>query len=204
MISVKGASFGRFGGWRRRHPGGSECRSIFLTVSRAMPNRLAASRWLRPSTWQASRTRRYRSTVYILPPSISKKIEGYRWQSFTPPAAGKSRRFRGLICHRRSHGLTTAGASGQQAKINFAVTGRRNFWTGFPSLETLTVLRKRLFVVGMLAMEQRRTTRGDQVIQPRRRKSPPYIAPLSIVARGGRCMAWSSMRRYGWRSSMRG
>ena len=31
-----------------------------------------------------------------------KKIEGYRWQSFTPPAAGKSRRFRGLICHRRS------------------------------------------------------------------------------------------------------
>ena len=31
MISVKGASFGRFGGWRRRYPGGSECRSIFLT-----------------------------------------------------------------------------------------------------------------------------------------------------------------------------
>ena len=97
----EGASFGRFGGWRRRYPGGSECRSIFLTVSRAMPNRLAASRWLRPSTWQASRTRRYRSTVYILPPSIPKKIEDYRWQSFTPPAAGKSRRFRGLICHRR-------------------------------------------------------------------------------------------------------
>ena len=40
--------------------------------------------------------------MYILPPPISKKIEGYRWQSFTPPAAGKSRRFRGLICHRRS------------------------------------------------------------------------------------------------------
>ncbi len=99
----EGGQFGRFGGWRRRYPGGSECRSIFLTVSRAMPNRLAASRWLRPSTWQASRTRRYRSRVYILPPSISKKIKGYRWQSFTPPAAGKSRRFRGLICHRRSH-----------------------------------------------------------------------------------------------------
>ena len=55
----------------------------------------------------ASRTRRYRSTVYILPPSISKKIEGYRWQSFTPPAAGKFRRFRGLICHRRSHAYGT-------------------------------------------------------------------------------------------------
>ena len=118
MISVKGASFGRFGGWRRRYPGGSECRSIFLTVSRAMPNRLAASRWLRPSTWQASRTRRYRSTVYILPPSISKKIEGYRWQSFTPPAAGKSRRFRGLICHRRSqpsHATLRSSPQGDQS-----------------------------------------------------------------------------------------
>ena len=28
MISVNGASFGRFGGWRRRYPGGSECNSI--------------------------------------------------------------------------------------------------------------------------------------------------------------------------------
>ena len=60
--------------------------------------------WIKiPNLGSHSRTRRYRSTVYILPPSISKKIEGYRWQSFTPPAAGKSRRFRGLICHRRSH-----------------------------------------------------------------------------------------------------
>ena len=120
----EGASFRRFGGWRRRYPGGSECRSIFLTVSRAMPNRLAASRWLRPSTWQASRTRRYRSTVYILPPSISKKIEGYRWQNFTPPAAGKSRRFRGLICHRRS----------QLIRFCSAIVVRR---------ECLTVVRRR-------------------------------------------------------------
>ena len=53
--------------------------------------------------------------MYILPPSISKKIEGYRWQSFTPPAAGKSRRFRGLICHRRSQlgYLPFAQAGGQ-------------------------------------------------------------------------------------------
>ena len=28
--------------------------------------------------------------------------------------------------------------------------------------------------------------------------------PLSVVARGGGCTAWSSMRRYGWRLSMRG
>ena len=46
--------------------------------------------------------------MYILPPSISKKIEGYRWQSFTPPAAGKSRRFRGLICHSRSQAADPA------------------------------------------------------------------------------------------------
>ena len=78
-----------------------------------MPNRLAAPRWLRPSTWQASRTRRYRSTVYILPPSISKKIEGYRWQSFTPPAAALQARLKprrrvsrrtgkNWLCRRRS------------------------------------------------------------------------------------------------------
>ena len=137
------ASFGRFGGWRRRYPGGSECRSIFLTVSRAMPNRLAASRWLRPSTWQASRTRRYRSTVYILPPSISKKIEGYRWQSFTPPAAGKSRRFRGLICHRRSQitsrpPMSTSGAAkpscwkGKGSNERPSSTGACNIATPLP------------------------------------------------------------------------
>ena len=50
--------------------------------------------------------------MYILPPSISKKIEGYRWQSSTPPAAGKSRRFRGLICHRRSHLRTASRKDG--------------------------------------------------------------------------------------------
>ena len=57
--------------------------------------------------------------MYILPPSISKKIEGYRWQSFTPPAAGKSRRFRGLICHRRSQTLriTPAMAAGVSPKL---------------------------------------------------------------------------------------
>ena len=28
--------------------------------------------------------------------------------------------------------------------------------------------------------------------------------PLSVLARGGGCTAWSSMRRFGWRLSMRG
>ena len=60
--------------------------------------------------------------MYILPPSISKKIEGYRWQSFTPPAAGKSRRFRGLICHRRSQVL-------DEKKIN---AKKRLFTTATP------------------------------------------------------------------------
>ena len=70
---------------------------------------VAAPEEVRDQVRNLSRTRRYRSTVYILPPSISKKIEGYRWQSFTPPAAGKSHRFRGLICHRRSHIRDIAG-----------------------------------------------------------------------------------------------
>ncbi len=56
--------------------------------------------------------------MYILPPSISKKIEGYRWQSFTPPAAGKSRRFRGLICHRRSQAFLKTKS--QKRKIIFS------------------------------------------------------------------------------------
>ena len=34
-----------------------------------------------------------------------------RWQSFIPPAAGKSRRFRGLICHRRSQSCRAEGAA---------------------------------------------------------------------------------------------
>ena len=152
MISVKGASFGRFGGWRRRYPGGSECRSIFLTVSRAMPNRLAASRWLRPSTWQASRTRRYRSTVYILPPSISKKIEGYRWQSFTPPAAGKSRPFRGLICHRRSHrshslhsiSIRSIGKLPILGRLRDLIIGGLNSFVTMGCREGLTLQRYRL------------------------------------------------------------
>ena len=40
--------------------------------------------------------------MYILPPSIPKRIEGYRWQSFTPPQLGNPRRFRGPICHRHT------------------------------------------------------------------------------------------------------
>ncbi len=47
--------------------------------------------------------------MYILPPSIPKRIEGYRWQSFAPPAAGQSGRFRGLICHRRIQGGDNIG-----------------------------------------------------------------------------------------------
>ena len=65
--------------------------------------------------------------MYILPPSISKKIEGYRWQSFTPPAAGKSRRFRGLICHRRSHGaffVTRAKSNIDAHRVYSAPTDR--------------------------------------------------------------------------------
>ena len=49
MMPVKGSSFSRFGGWRRRYPGGTENDSIFATVRGSMPNRRAASRRLIPS-----------------------------------------------------------------------------------------------------------------------------------------------------------
>src|SRR3954466_13509869 len=45
----KASSLGRFGGWRRRYPGGTENDSIFATVRGSMPNRRAASRRLSPS-----------------------------------------------------------------------------------------------------------------------------------------------------------
>lgn len=69
MIAVKPSSFGRLTGALRRYPGGSGYANIFFTLSREIPNRRAASRWLIPSA-QASPTFRYKSTVKILPPSL--------------------------------------------------------------------------------------------------------------------------------------
>lgn len=70
MISVNPSSFGRLTGALRRYPGGTEKLNIFFTLSREIPNCRAASRWLIPSA-QAWRTLRYKSTVKILPPSLS-------------------------------------------------------------------------------------------------------------------------------------
>ena len=70
MIPVNASSFGRFTGAVRRYPGGTETAIILATLSREMLKCRAASRWLMPSA-QASRTFRYKSTVKILPPSLS-------------------------------------------------------------------------------------------------------------------------------------
>ena len=56
------------------------------TVLRWMPKRRAASRWLRPSTWQAWRTRAYSSTGFILTlpaAQFGRKIG--RRRTFLPP-----------------------------------------------------------------------------------------------------------------------
>src|SRR6056297_772104 len=98
MIPVKASSFGRFTGAVRRYPGGTENAIILATLSREMLKYRAASRWLIPSA-QASRTLRYKSTVKILPPSLSPervKVADYYaarsrlipplpWQTFAPP-----------------------------------------------------------------------------------------------------------------------
>ena len=45
------------------------------------------------------------TTVYILPPSIPKRIEGYRWQEFYSAIAALRKSpsaSAGLICHRRT------------------------------------------------------------------------------------------------------
>src|SRR6056297_4250909 len=82
----------------RRYPGGTENVIILATISREMLKCRAASRWLMPSA-QASRTFRYKSTVKILPPSLSPervKVDDFYaarsrlipplpWPTFAPP-----------------------------------------------------------------------------------------------------------------------
>src|SRR6056297_3459423 len=98
MIPVKPSSFGRLIGADRRYPGGTENAIILATLSREMLKCRAASRWLMPSA-QASRTFRYKSTVKILPPSLSPervKVDDFYaarsrlipplpWPTFAPP-----------------------------------------------------------------------------------------------------------------------
>src|SRR6056297_1033415 len=98
MIPVKPSSFGRLIGADRRYPGGTENAIILATLSREMLKCRAALRWLMPSA-QASRTFRYKSTVKILPPSLSPervKVDDFYaarsrlipplpWPTFAPP-----------------------------------------------------------------------------------------------------------------------
>ena len=72
--------------------------------------------------------------MYILPPSISKKIEAYRGQSFTPPAAGKSRRFRGLICHRRSHHADIVAEHEKLLWCDLLILQFPLWWFGMPGI----------------------------------------------------------------------
>ena len=75
MIPVNGSSFGRRGGALRRYPGGTENDSILRTVLRSTPNTREASRVLIPLTQHAFRTRAYKSTRYIPPPSSQKNSD---------------------------------------------------------------------------------------------------------------------------------
>ena len=129
--------------------------------------------------------------MYILPPSISKKIEGYRWQSFTPPAAGKSRRFRGLICHRRSQfaayasgvRLSAALEQGHQTddrRYNFIIEVLRKIHTikGL-GLETLIVRRYELLQATSAKSSYRSTKAGASA-----RNTGHLFSQLTAVAVG--------------------
>jgi hypothetical protein len=94
---------GRLTGADLRYPGGTEKLSIFFTLSREIPNCLAASRRLMPSA-HARRTIRYKSTVKIPPPSpqperakvadfyaaCSATITPLQWSTFAPPFPHKT------------------------------------------------------------------------------------------------------------------
>ena len=85
FTGASGSSLGRAAGLLRRYPGGTEKRSIFATVFGSMPNTRAACRRLIPSTWQARRTRAYRSTAFI-PPGLPPSGRKARQRShFAPP-----------------------------------------------------------------------------------------------------------------------
>src|SRR5713226_7960697 len=83
MIAVNGSSFGRFGARLRRYPGGTENTIILATVRGSIPNRRAASRWLRPSICTAWRTRPYSSTPFI-PRPLHKTQRATCCRIFTP------------------------------------------------------------------------------------------------------------------------
>ena len=134
--------------------------------------------------------------MYILPPSISKKIEGYRWQSFTPPAAGKSRRFRGLICHRRSHfGNINVG----EKHLEIDRAAQKLDWAGLPDAEAFAELRalperdKRTLFASCVA----RTLKGQLAFEPKARPEvEATVARLSIdfasAVRGNRDQVWTA------------
>ena len=83
MIAVNGSSFGRFGARLRRYHGGTENTNILATVRGSIPNRRAASRWLRPSICTAWRTRPYSSTPFI-PRPLHKTQRATCCRIFTP------------------------------------------------------------------------------------------------------------------------
>ena len=73
-------------------------------------------------------------------------------------------------------------------------------------VEEMTLLR------ALIAADPQPTVNGGAKMPHARRPGGPVAAaqkcatygPLSVLARGGGCTAWSSMRRFGWRLSMRG
>src|SRR6056297_887083 len=82
---MNGSSFGRTGKAVRRYPGGTECSRIFASVLRSIPKRRPAALLLIPSPWHARRTRLYKSTEYISPPSAHRlQVSGFRLRNFTP------------------------------------------------------------------------------------------------------------------------
>ena len=93
--------------WRFSQGTGTECNKIFATVRRSIPNRRAASRWVNFSWWHASRTRRYKSTVYIpKPPASATRLQRLKRLAYYYAATARlPRRSCGSFLHRRSQVL---------------------------------------------------------------------------------------------------
>ncbi len=77
MISVKGSSFGRFGGWLRRYPGGSEIKHQLVILNRSRrraPNLTAAERIVMGSCTLFMNTPAERSGSVVTHPAALRKF----------------------------------------------------------------------------------------------------------------------------------
>ena len=102
--------------------------------------------------------------------------------------------------------------SGGRSYVLLRDVGGRSKRVSIGPVSTMTVAEARRECLARQASPEPDSVNGGAKMPHARRPGGPVAAaqkcatygPLSVLARGGGCTAWSSMRRFGWRLSMRG